>query len=243
MFVPLLFEYLHKQGVEDPQLTQLVIANSISLTFFSTLTSFLHRRKELKNQWRQPVIIGLTASLFSILSFQFIVLQGYVNKQLMALLLLFTIVFTMVRNLIKSQGKQTGKADLSSISRWATVSVGAISGLFASVSGLGGGVIVVPVLSEMFKINLRLSQTVSVLVVSISAFLLSLSNFISFKDGFEWQTALIKTQMIVPTIMGIIIGIPIGNWLYPKISPAINKLIFVGVLTYIAYVNLRILFV
>ncbi len=242
VFVPLLFDYLTKKGIEDPLLTQLVIANSISLTLFSTFTSFVNRRRELGGHWRQPIMMGLSASLLSILSFQFIVLQGFVNKQLLALLLMITIVYTMIRNLVKREGHIIGKKNLSDVSIASSTIIGSCSGFFASLSGLGGGVIIVPVLSEVCKINLRLSQTVSLVVVSISSLLLTLSNLVSYNHGFIWHPELYQTEIVFPIVIGILIGTPIGNWLYPRIPLKFNKLLFIGVLTYIAYINLKMLF-
>jgi len=218
----------------------MVIANSISLTLISTSTSFFTRKSELNGEWMQPVLIGICASIFSIFSFQFIVLQGFVNKQVLAVLLLLTIVFTMIRNLLRKSNKQNEPQKIQNLNGLHSLIIGALSGFFASISGLGGGVIIVPLLTEIYKINLRLSQTISLLVVSISSFFLTVSNLISFENKLPDQASVYRIEFILPVIIGILIGTPIGNWLYPKIPISFNKIIFIIVLSYLAYVNLKL---
>lgn len=161
----------------------------------------------------------------------------------MAFLLMFTIVFTMARNLLKGRSKQKGHTNLESVSKTMAASIGGVSGFFASISGLGGGVVIVPVLSEFCKINLRLSQTTSLVVVSISSLMLTVSNLVAYQNGLVFRLDLFEKDIIVPIVIGILIGTPIGNWLYPKIPAWLNKLLFITVLSYIGYINLKMLFV
>lgn len=161
----------------------------------------------------------------------------------MAFLLMFTIVFTMARNLVIGKANQKGKNNLHSVSKPLAATIGSFSGLFASLSGLGGGVVIVPILSEFCKISLRLSQTTSLIVVSISSLMLTLSNLATYENGLVWHLDLYKKNIVLPIVTGILIGTPIGNWLYPKIPAWLNKLLFIAVLSYIGYINLKMLFV
>lgn len=92
---------------------------------------------------------------------------------------------------------------------FALVAVGLVGGLFAGVFGVGGGLVMVPLLIWWAKMAQRLAHATSLLAITPAAIV----GAVSYGIGgiFEWEIALIVAT-------GSVIGAQIGAWLLRTIS-------------------------
>jgi uncharacterized protein len=105
---------------------------------------------------------------------------------------------------------------------------GIFTGIFSALSGLGGGVITVPVLSDIHKLRIKKTTSISLGVMP----LLAIFNILAYtmkESSSVVQVAFgyIKPDITIPLVAGVIIFAPIGVKLASVLSDTIIRVIFI----------------
>ena len=107
---------------------------------------------------------------------------------------------------------------MKKVKNWQIVVFGALIGVINGFFGGGGGMVVVPLLTKVFKMEQRQAQATALFVILpisiVSSIIHMIYNSISFSSG--WQV-----------ILGIIVGGVIGANLLSKLKNNIVKGIFI----------------
>ncbi|MDB5274649.1 MAG: hypothetical protein JWO58_3016, partial [Chitinophagaceae bacterium] len=147
---------------------QVIIANSLAAIFFSSLAANYTHYKRKYFYPRPILILGLAAIISSWLSLRF-----FVNTELFSmkvflcgliLLLVYMLVY-MLKGAVVPANDSVQKVPV-----WGLLLIGFLSGMVAAASGLGGGIIVIPLLNRFFKINIRKAGAISMGVIMLTAF-------------------------------------------------------------------------
>lgn len=237
IFTPVLF-FLFDGNVEQPVIW--TIATSLLCTFFAALGS-TRKHYVMNNLFPAE---SLKVALFGVIGTQFgkmITLSSWYSRTHFIVLFSTILIYSAFTFL---KGKDRGKAETPYF-RNETINVGWLAafiaggtgGLLATLAGVGGGIIMVPVMVLIFGIHFRKAVSVSsfvIVFISLSAWIIySLENPISlgisnFTLGFvDFGTAL-------PLIFGALIGSGTGVWLTGKIQKRKLELIFAGLALVIA---------
>jgi uncharacterized membrane protein YfcA len=100
--------------------------------------------------------------------------------------------------------------------------IGVFGGAIAALSGLGGGIIVVPLLMIFGKIDVKKATSISMGFIAFSSLFLSINNIV----GLDSESQLIYPSIIFPLVIGVIIGAPQGVNLAKRLSSKTVKSIF-----------------
>ena len=100
---------------------------------------------------------------------------------------------------------------------WRDIAIGAVTGLTSGMFGVGGGIILVPILVILFKVNQHKAQATSLVVVALAAVTGAITY--SLADSVSW--------LAVPfLIAGGLVGTLLGTMAVKKVKDRILKLVF-----------------
>lgn len=166
IFVPVLDYELGSLGVSGDMLVKSVIANSLFITIFTgSIVSF--KQYKLGNFFPREVISIALSGILSSWITTYLIKQGswYSRNQFN---LVFTILlFPLLLKLYLDQRER--RAEDKTISTWILLLIGVFVGAVTSLSGLGGGIVLIPILSDLLKLNIKKAASISVGVVPFLA--------------------------------------------------------------------------
>lgn len=105
------------------------------------------------------------------------------------------------------------KKEDGAITRTQGILSGGLAGFVSALSGLGGGVIVIPLLNQKFKVPLVKAKTISLAMILVSSMTMSINNLIaqpSFINENVKTIGYIIPSCIIPITIGVLIGSPLG---------------------------------
>lgn len=206
--VPLALKYIGVPLIEAPQYT---IANSILAIFFSSLISnFLHIRAH-DFHFREVVIIGLLGIISSLAILKFFVNTPYYSIYTFNIILIILLIYMFVSTLLSA--KKVYLTPLKAIRRWKLAGVGIAGGAISALSGLGGGVLIIPLLNSIMRIDMKKASSISLGVITITSFAMSVFNLLAeprVTFRYDYAIGYIITPVSAALILGGFIGSPLG---------------------------------
>lgn len=227
VFVPVLTAYYAAYVGFGSEFVVFVIGNSLFLTMVSGISG-TWKQISIKNfyptdTWMVGGMGAVTALLTSVL------LQGvsWYKKEQFALiftLLLVPLVVRLVMRKSYTAFESQQKGDKTKL-----LLVGALSGIVSAMSGLGGGVVMVPLLSDVLKYPVKKAASISLGAIAIMA--LTTVSFYSLQVPnwrvSEWQIGLLALPAVLPMAVGVLLAAPYGVRLAQIVSPRTMKVFFV----------------
>lgn len=222
IYVLIFNHYLHKIGISDAFIVPSIIANSMFAILFAGLSGSYKQWKNKNFFPKEMFIAGLSASVSSIF-FSYIISKGnWYTKESFSLFFIILLVLIAIR--IFTQRKKIELEENKNVSINSLSLTGIVSGTIAAFSGIGGGVIIVPILTDLIKLPIKKATSISLGVISIMAFFTSLfngvNNFSSSTDA-----SLIIFSLALPVAIGSLIASPVGVQLATKLKPSQIKVV------------------
>ena len=215
---------LIQYGVPESQFVSVIIANTIFSTLASSLANVVTTLRQKMFFLKETLWVAFFASIFSFLVFEIIVTSGVYSKGLfnsIIVVFMFIIILQTFRKLKLSnvQDERVTKIKLAV--------TGITSGIVAGFTGLGGGTIIVPLLNLWQRIDIKKAKSISFGVIFAIAFWLTVYNlFFGGSIDVAQSQGLIIFPMMLPLIIGVLIGSPLGVILSQKMSSRAVTLIF-----------------
>jgi uncharacterized membrane protein YfcA len=235
IFVFVLSLYFESIGIAGEELPRFLISNSIFATFFAGLSSSLKNNK-LQSFHLKEVLLCAIPGVFTALVLTYLITNfSWYDKQKFTILFVFLLLFFFFRLLRKQ--KPTNEIETESKNnRLGIMLIGALSGLVSALSGLGGGVIMVPLLSQVIKMPIRKASSISLGVIPF--FALAMSLFYGFSDqpteSIEYSLGYLVFPAAVPLALGVIIAAPFGVKAAKKLPSRVIKIMFATLLAIVA---------
>lgn len=173
LFTPVLFVLFTSAGVEQP--VAWTIGTSLFCTFIAALSSSIQQVNQKNSFVSEGVKIGLFGAVGVFIGKQISVSEFYTEEifvSFFALLLIFVAFLFYKRGKSKNIPGENNHPILIKKS----VVTGLGGGFVAALAGVGGGVVIVPVLNLYYKINIAKAVSVS----SLAILLISLSGWLQF---------------------------------------------------------------
>lgn len=228
IFTPVLF-FLFDGNVEHPVLW--TIATSLLCTFFAAIGS-TRKHARMKNLFiRESLLVGFFG-LFGTTAGKWVTLSNWYS-QTHFVLLFSGILFYSAFNFFKGK-KKVIEANYTPESNptiiwYQALFIGGAGGLLATLAGVGGGMIMIPIMVLLLGLQFRKAVSISSFVIVI----ISLSAWIQFT--FETPTGLGLTTFTlgyvdfgtaIPFVLGALTGSGSGVWLTGKVKIRKLEIVF-----------------
>ena len=207
IFVPIFDYFLKKNGVSANDLVSYTLANSFFSVMISGFTgsfsAFRNKNFDLKHFFSVSV-----AAIVFILITTFLINKGQWYspvkfKIFFCVMLIFTLIKTWFHN---SKNNNTEKMNIK-----IGLITGSVTGIVSGLSGLGGGVIMIPMFTILGNMNIKKASLLSLAVIPVlalpSVIYYAIENpFISL----NYSTGYIAWLLVLPVVVGVITTVKIG---------------------------------
>ncbi len=227
VYVPVLTAYYAAYAGFGSEFVVFVIGNSLFLTMISGLSGSWKQIRIKNFHLADTLLVGGAGAFTALMTSIGLQQLSWYKKEQFALLFTLLLLPLMARLIfgktkLTSEGQQHGD-------KTKLVLVGALSGIVSAMSGLGGGVIMVPLLADVIKYPLKKASSISLGAIAMMA--LTTVTFYSFQlpswRVSDWQIGLLALPAILPMAIGVILSAPYGVRLAQIVSVRTMKLIFV----------------
>ncbi len=227
ILIPILDYILYKMGLRDDLLVKSIIAHSLMVSFFlgGIIT---YRQFKVRNFFLKEVMLTSVLGVFTATFTTWLIAQGdwYDKKgfDIVFIIMLFLLILKLIVD------KKSGLTSVHEIkSNSLLLGIGSITGAVTSLSGLGGGIILIPGFTDLMKMSLKKASSVSISVIAVLALPISMSYLMESKVNvieMPMRIGLISFAVVIPTLIGVLISAPFGVKAAHKINPNIIKMIF-----------------
>jgi len=218
LILPYIMEWV---GIPAHDAPAYIVANSLIGIHVASGVSMLSQLKPLKKYWKESIRIGIPASIFSILTTEYIVHSEFYSRETFNVLVILLMIYILVQVQMKKNITNSTKDKDEEIHVVKGVFSGSIAGITSALSGLGGGIIIIPLLQIRYKQSLTKAKLISLSIIFLSSLFISIQNLISQPDyipkGFSHQ-GYILPSIAFPIILGVLAGSPLGVKLSKKMN-------------------------
>ena len=221
---------LRFMGVPEAEIAQYTIANSIFAIFFASASANYTLIKMNNFYYRPVLIIGLFSIVTSLLTLQFVVNTAWFNVKIFNLIVIVLLIYMLFFTLLNASKKF--RFPLKKLKIWQFGLVGLSSGVVASVSGLGGGIVIIPILNSVFKADIKKASSISsgvIMVTSLVMTLFSLTQATRFPFQ-NYNLGYIVFPVGLALVAGVIFSSPFGVKTAAKLSPKTISYIYASIL-------------
>ena len=208
LFTPILFYLFQAVGLEQP--VTWAIATSLFCTFSASLSSSIQQHRERNIYWREGIWVGLTGSA-GVYVGKSIVLAPWFSTRLFAgyftLILLWAAISFLRKSQISVEATTADGKEKSHILYF--TAAGGLGGMVAALAGVGGGIVMVPLMTLLYRIPVRKAVSISslaIVMISLSGWL-QFSLFAGSPDGAtQYTLGFVDFGTAVPLIAGAFAG-------------------------------------
>ncbi len=217
---------LTNAGVSADLLAQFTIANSIFGVLFASLASNILNIRKHDFYIRESLWVGVPGAFFSILVLAIIVSSSWYSITFFYVLLILFLLFMLVS--LYTQDRKNHEKSLFKNRKARLGFAGIIGGSLASLTGLGGGAAVVPILTTQLHLDIKMARSISLAMIFITSLALTVYNLFAYpgESLLPFQYGFIYFPVAIPLTIGVLMGSPIGNRLGRIFSSNTIKVLF-----------------
>jgi uncharacterized membrane protein YfcA len=148
------------------------------------------------------------------------------------------LLFIAIRMFMAKSSTPINTANASAIGYSIT---GFIAGIITALSGLGGGVVMTPVFTDVLKQDIKKASSISNGVIPFFAIAVGFLNLTSVPNHLasEWQIGYIVFPVVLPMIVAALLFAPMGVMASQKASANVIRITFA---TFVSLVFIKTLF-
>ncbi len=198
-----LFHYLN---IPENEMVKFIIAHSFFVTAF-TGWSVSYKQYKVKNLYvKEVLLICLTGMLSAFLMTGYIKKGSWYHKSDFDWVFLSLLLILAFRMLFYQQESPNNKNSMNG--RQYFPFIGIVTGTISALSGLGGGVVVIPILTDIFNVPIKKASSISIGVVAMLAIPIGIS-YLTIDDQSTSQHLLpaqvgyISLYIAAPILVGI----------------------------------------
>ncbi len=244
LFIPVIHEYLSSYSLSTDEIVKYTLGNSIALVFISGVSGTFRQIKMGTWDWKQSLHIGIPGALSSLAMSYAITHGDWYNKQRFQTVFLGFLLLS-IGNMIFGKSKASKSNDTAANpqenqtqnhttannetpNRWLPTLVGILAGTVVSLSGLGGGIIMVPLFRMLLKKPMHQATSLSLSIVPI----LSISSLLQYTLSQPihpinpLQTGYLLWIILIPMMAGVMFFSSFGQKTAPRVPVLWLRVIF-----------------
>jgi hypothetical protein len=246
LFIPVIHEYLNGYSLTTDEIVKYTLGNSIALVFISGVSGTFRQIKMGTWDWKQSLQIGIPGALSSLAMSYAITHGDWYNKQRFQTVFLGFLLLS-IGNMIFGKSKaqkinspSNTNVELSEKQTYISPTaknqktillptlVGILAGTVVSLSGLGGGIIMVPLFRMLLKKPMHQATSLSLSIVPI----LSISSLLQYTISQPiqpinpLQTGYLLWIILIPMMAGVMFFSSFGQKTAPRVPVLWLRVIF-----------------
>ena len=244
LFIPVITSYLQQYNISSTEMVKFTLANSIALVFMSGVSGTFRQIKMGTWQWKQSLTIGIPGAISNYFMTQAIQDGDWYQKEVFQGVFLgflglsiLNMIFGKSKSSSPTEGKGKNNPDIdeqstpyqfSVIQDWPSMLVGIFAGTIVALSGLGGGIIMVPLFLIILKKSMHSATALSLSIVPILS-ISALIKYISITPTHQissYQTGYLLWIMLIPMLLGVIFFSSLGQKMATKVPVVWLRIIF-----------------
>lgn len=231
IFIPVLTYLFSQHGLPTDEIVKFTLANSIALVFASGISGIFRQYRMGIYNFKNSLSVGIPGAAAAALT-SYLIQQGswYNNQRFSYVFLLFLLI--SISNMLFVRDPQNPPPDPRHPSpdprTLKPIFVGLLAGSVVSLSGLGGGIIMVPLFRMFLKMPTKSATALSLSVVPLLAILpiIQYINQPSVPNLPLWHTQYLVWPYYLPMATGVIFFSSFGQKLATKMSAISIRVIF-----------------
>lgn len=225
IYIPVLDYFLSKMGMQNGTLVKAILANSLFAIIFSGSVSSYNQYK-LGNFYPKQILQTAIPGMLSAFILTYFIKNGtWYSKEIFNYVfasMLFVVVFRMFAStpIVKPAHHESPK--------WHYNLTGFFAGLVTAFSGLGGGVVMTPVFTDLLKQNIKKASSISNGVIPLFAIVVGIYNLTGTPEMYvhTWQKGYIVLPIVLPMILATFIFAPMGVKVAHRTSKQVIRITF-----------------
>lgn len=223
IFVPILDYFLIKSGVQSHDLVAYTLANSFLAILVSGIFGSLPAFKSKSINISTLFLVGFSAVAAGLTTAYLINLGTWYSPFLFKMVFCGLLLFTLIKTV---RHTESNKVD-SPMSLGFGITAGLITGVVSGLSGLGGGMIMIPLFMIFGNMTIRKASALSLAIIPI----LALPNVMYYAlhqpaQSISGATGHVVWPIVLPMIFGVLMTVKAGVKAANKMSPKAIKFIF-----------------
>ncbi len=234
IFVPILTYYLKNMGVDDAELVKYVLANSFATIFFAGIIS-TYKQKKIKSFYPRQIVMTAALAMVSSYAMSYMIASAsWYSKRAFGIFFLGLLVLTLIRFLIKTKHDPIPVKESHSLKYLVT---GFFTGIVTALSGLGGGVIMIPLFTQYVKISIKDASAISIgtIPLIIVPILLNYGAATPVEFYSDYQFGYLLPSLFFPMVAGLLFAAPFGVGLAQKTADKTLKIIFAALIIIVIF--------
>lgn len=234
IFVPILTYFLKSFGIDGEELVKYVLANSFATIFFAGIISTYNQKKFSAFYPKQIGLTASTAIVSSLVVSYLIATQDWYSKQAFGYIFISLLVITIVRFLFM---KVKDTVEVKDTPAFKYPITGIFTGIVTALSGLGGGVVMIPLFTQYLKLNIKTAAAISIgtIPIMITPLLFNYGAVQPATTYTEWQFGYLLPDLFFPMVAGLLFAAPFGVAIAQKSSEKLLKAIFAGLVIIVIF--------
>jgi uncharacterized membrane protein YfcA len=239
VYIPILDYFLSKLGFNDDNLVKAILANSLFTIIFSGSVSS-YKQYKLGNFYpREIFFTAITGVLTAVLMTLLIKSGTWYSKSVFNYVFASMLLIIALRMFFVKVPAANASVIIKPLGFYIT---GFFAGIVTAMSGLGGGVIMTPVFTDLLKLNIKKASAISNGVIPFFAIAVGILNLNtpSTQNVSEWQVGYVVFPVVIPMILSTFFLAPLGVMASQKANQKTIRLVFAS---FISLVFVKTLFV
>jgi len=234
IFVSILPDLFLSLGIKQESMSSLIIANSMAAILAASFVGTIALKRSGRFFPKEILLVGLPALIASVVLQYVYVNTAYYSVDFFNALIFLILSFALWQQ-ISTQFQSKDLQEVIDLKNGQYVFSGLITGAASALSGLGGAVVLIPLLNNYFKLPIKKANSISLGVILVISFSLTVPNmfFYNFDDPAiapDDKLGLIILPLMIPMTLGLLLGAPLGVRLSNKLSSKLISRIFIGFL-------------